>query len=152
MCIESLVTGILTTSVPTPRGLRNLHGGLFIEAAHQRRSQGRIPEARVSVTKGIKTEQIPFGYLECSYGPRNVRNRFRRDELLLSELKDTSKVHLSSELGPFEGRCRDSSEFPLKSLLLGQWEMYRFSMEIGHSNFKCIYLEAQMELHDVLGC
>ena len=70
-----------------------------------------------------KTEQIPFGYLECSYGPRNVRNRTRRDEILLSELKDTSKVHLSSALAPFEVYMTDSIEFPLKSLWFGQWEM-----------------------------
>ena len=37
-----------------------------------------------------KTEPGQFGYLECSYGPRNVRNRFRRSEILISELKDTS--------------------------------------------------------------
>ena len=67
-----------------------------------------------------KTEQTPFGNLECSYGPRNVRNRIRRDEILLSELKDTSKVHLSSELGSFEVEVTEFDGFPLKSLLVRQ--------------------------------
>ncbi len=62
--------------------------------------------------KGIKTEPAPFAYLECCYGPRNVRNRFRRDEILLSEPKDTSKVHLSSQLGPFEVEVTEFDGFP----------------------------------------
>ena len=80
--------------------------------------------------KDRKTEQIPFGYLECSYGPRNVRNRFRRDEILLSELKDTSKVHLSSEIGSFEVEVTEFDGLPLKSPLVRKWEIHWFSMEI----------------------
>ena len=67
-----------------------------------------------------KTELDQFGYLECAYGPRNVRNRFRRSEILKSELKDNSKVRLSSEIGPLEDELTDFNEFPLKSLLMRQ--------------------------------
>ena len=61
-------------------------------------------------------------YLDTPTVQKNVCDRFRRVELLLSELKETSKVHLSSALAPFEVHMTDSIEFPLKSIWFGQWE------------------------------
>ena len=74
----------------------------------------------VKATFWRKKSKFEKSYLECFYGPRNVRNRFRHFEILFYVPKNTSKVHLSSELATFEVEVTDFDEFRLKSLLFQQ--------------------------------
>ena len=103
---------------------------------------------------GKKRRKFEKWYLECFYGPRNVCNRFRHFEILFYVPKNTSKVHLSSELAALEVEVTDFDEFRLKSLLFQQQWIHWFSLEFHEFSpltFNGTYLGAQEELEGVLG-
>ena len=83
-----------------------------------------------------KRRKLEKSYLERSYAPRNVCNRFRHFEILFYIPKNTSKVHLSSELAALEVEVTDFDEFRLKSLLFQQQWIHWFPLE-----FQCNFMK-----------